>query len=199
MLRPEGIFIYLIMIMASLKWAGEMMLSACATFVVQNKINDYLRKWIKRAQRGFASKLVCIMDLDEEFKLSDRHLILAHCCFVCRQISYTLSGYITEKTSDGSLTWSVKSTAPPIELSSKCTSHCNSFSVCSPAPRLICIDSSATAPGDVLTQVSFSIEAPRSSLVYVCVKAPKLYSISKVPVLQRSSRNTCLEALGMTS
>lgn len=93
MLRPEGIFIYLIMIMASLKRAGKMMLSVCATFVVQNKINDYLRKWIRRAQRGFASKLVCVMDLDEEFKLSD----LAHCCFVCRQISYSLSGYITGK------------------------------------------------------------------------------------------------------
>lgn len=194
MLRPEGIFIYLIMIMASLKRAGKMMLSACATFVVQNKINDYLRKWIRRAQRGFASKLVCVMDLEEEFKLSDRHLAAwrTAVCLSPDKLQFIWI-YHWGKNSDGSLTCSVKSTAPPIEPNSKYTSRCNSFSVCSPAPGVICIDSSATAPGDMLTQVSFSIEAPRSSLMYVCIKAPKLYSISKVP------RNTCLEALGMTS
>lgn len=52
MLLPEGILIYLIMIMTSLKQAGKMMLSACAAFVVQNKANNYLRKWIRRTQKG---------------------------------------------------------------------------------------------------------------------------------------------------
>lgn len=198
MLRPEGIFIYLIMIMASLKRAGKMMLSACATFVVQNKINDYLRKWITRAQRGFASKLVCVMDLDEEFKLSDRPGALLF-WLSPDKLQFIWIYHWKKKNWDGSLTWSVKSTAPPIEPNSKYTSHCNSFSVYSPAPGVICIDGSATAPGDMLMQVSFSMEAPRSSLIYVCIKAPKLYSISRVPVLQRSSRNTCLKALGMTS
>lgn len=38
MLLPEGIPIYLIMIMASLEWAGKRMLAEYATHVVLNKI-----------------------------------------------------------------------------------------------------------------------------------------------------------------
>ena len=55
------------------------------------------------------------------------------------------------------------------------------------APGVICTDSGcmATAPGDMFMRVSISIKAPRSSLIYVCIKAPKMYSISRVPVQQQ--------------
>ncbi len=44
MLLPEGILVYLIMIMASLEWAGESMLAVCAAHVARNKIKQSPQK-----------------------------------------------------------------------------------------------------------------------------------------------------------
>lgn len=60
MLLPQGILIYLIMIMASLERAGERMLVVYSAHVVHNKINNHNRKWIRRTQSGITSNLYLI-------------------------------------------------------------------------------------------------------------------------------------------
>lgn len=114
--------------------------------------------------------------------LTDRHLT-EHWTAV---LSPDISPHIQILTSSkSSLTQGGESTAPPIERYCSYTLH---YIVCSQwaSTRGVvhwqpCL---ATTLGDMFMWVSFLRKAPWSSLIYVCIKAPKMYSISRLPVLQ---------------
>lgn len=87
MFLPEGMLVYLIMIMVSLERAGESMLAVCAAHVAHNKINNHPRKWIRRTLHGPTGLQV------EEFGHSDRPAAhgAAYCCFCCHRINHYIS------------------------------------------------------------------------------------------------------------
>lgn len=107
----------------------------------------------------------------------------AYCCFCCHQINRYISR--SKLVEAQKAHWHEVVSQQLLLLSTTAATPYTTFFF-QPALGVICIDSRcmATVLGDMFMQLSFSIKAPRSSLIYVCIKAPKIYSVSRVPVLQ---------------
>lgn len=178
MLLPEGILIYLITIMASLERAGERMRAVYAAHVVQNKINNYPRKWIKRTQRASLGNLSSLV-MDQQVCKEFGHHQISHCS--CTSL-LAQNSHGHEVVSQQLLLLSTTAATPQVCASTGGILHWQEVY------------------GHMFSWVSLSIKAPHPSLIYIRIH---LYACTlcqcRSTAMQYSLRNTCLQALGMTS